>query len=64
MNCALCGRAIPNYDPEFHRLKMLDDAHALDICPACIERFEQWRGETYAKLFPTKAMKKRFGENR
>jgi len=59
MNCHLCDQAIAGYSPAFHLLKA-DETRAFDICPACIDKFVQWQGRVIGKLFPTKALKKRF----
>jgi hypothetical protein len=61
MNCSLCGKLIRNYDPVYNCLE-IDEAHAADICPDCIEKFLKWQQGIYARLFPTSAMKKRFGQ--
>jgi hypothetical protein len=63
MKCNLCGQPIKDYDPAFHHLK-LDDSHSAEICPECSDRFVKWQGSKYLKLFPTSAMKKRYGGNR
>jgi hypothetical protein len=42
----------------------IDEQHAADICQKCIDKFVKWQGAIYADLFPTKAMKKRFGKGR
>jgi hypothetical protein len=57
MKCALCGKNIENYDTVLHRLK-IDDTCSIDICQECIDKFVKWQGIKYAKLFPTKSMKK------
>jgi hypothetical protein len=60
MNCNLCNHPIKDYDPVFHHLT-IDDSHAADICPGCMDKIVKWQGSIYANLFPTKAMKKRYG---
>lgn len=62
MDCALCHTTIERYEPSFHHLK-IDEKHAVDICPDCIEKFSKWQQQQLATLFPTKAMKK-YIENR
>ena len=59
MKCNLCNQPIKDYDTEFHHLK-IDDSRAVDICPECIDKFVKWQGSKYAKLFPTRALKKRY----
>ena len=61
MNCKLCDRPIVGYDPAFHRL-VLDEAHAAAICPDCIEKFVKWQRGVFARLFPTTAVKRRYGK--
>jgi len=61
MKCRLCEKDIENYSADFNHL-FLDKAHSADICLDCARKFSNWQGEIIAKLFPTKAMKKRFGE--
>jgi hypothetical protein len=62
MNCKLCDRPIGKYDPAFHRLE-IDEAHAADFCPDCIEKFVKWQRGIFARLFPTAAVKKRYGRS-
>ena len=62
MNCNLCNQPIKNYDERFHHLK-IDDIHSVDICPECADKFFKWQGGILSKLYPTKAMKKRYGRN-
>jgi hypothetical protein len=59
MKCVLCGQPIKNYNEEFHRLK-IDDSCSADICQDCIDKFMRWQGSKIAKLFPTRALKKRY----
>lgn len=61
MKCTLCGRPIQNYDAICNHLE-IDEAHAADICTECIDKFVKWQQGKYARLFPTSAMKKRFGK--
>ena len=61
MNCKLCDRPIDKYDPAFHRLE-IDEAHAADFCPDCIEKFVTWQRGIFARLFPTTAVKKKYGK--
>ena len=61
MNCSLCGKPIKNYDPVYHHL-VIDESRAADICPACVDKFLKWQQGIYARLFPTAAIKKRFGK--
>ncbi len=60
MNCTLCGKEIENYNVEFHRFEPDKDKTA-DICPNCADKFLKWQGRKFAALFPTAAMKKRYG---
>lgn len=57
--CKLCERTIANYSPEFNHLE-IDETHAVDICRDCLDKIFKWQQQIYAKLFPTKASKKRF----
>jgi hypothetical protein len=61
MNCTLCGKAIRNYDAVSNHLA-IDETHAADICPECIDKFVKWQQSIYARLFPTSAVKKRFAK--
>ena len=58
--CNLCEKIIPKYDAKYHHL-IIDERHAVDICPVCIAAFAKWQGKQIAMLFPTKAVKKRYG---
>ncbi len=59
MKCVLCGKEITDYDPEFNHLKV-DETREVDICRGCLDKIGKWQGKIMAKLFPTKAMKRRF----
>jgi hypothetical protein len=61
MKCALCEKDIENYHSEFQHF-VIDEKHAADICGGCIDKFLKWQSKKFAVLFPTSAMKKRFGE--
>jgi hypothetical protein len=61
MQCNLCGTDIADYSAEFNHL-VIDEHHAVDICPGCIDKFVKWQGKKLAVLFPTKALKRRYGE--
>jgi hypothetical protein len=60
MKCSLCEKSINNYNPTFNHLT-IDEKHAVDICPDCLDKLVKWQSGIYATLFPTKALKKRFG---
>jgi len=62
VNCVLCKKLIYNYQPAFNCL-MIDKSHAVDICPACIDKFVKWRQGISATLFPTKIAKKWSGKS-
>jgi len=55
--CTLCEKRIANYSPEFNHLE-IDNAHSVDICRACLDKIFKWQQGIYARLFPTKVMKK------
>jgi hypothetical protein len=61
MNCTLCKKPIEKYDPLLNHLK-IDESLAADICQGCIDKFGKWQRGIYARLFPTTAVKKRYGE--
>jgi len=61
MDCLLCKKPIKNYNPIFNHMK-IDESCSVDICQDCIDKFNKHQGSLSAKLYPTKAMKKRFGE--
>jgi uncharacterized protein with PIN domain len=63
MKCHLCNQPIKEYHPSLHHLQ-INNEHAVDICPDCIKKFFKWQGSIYASLFPTKTMKKRFGDKK
>lgn len=63
MQCHLCNQTIKECHPALHHLK-IDETHEVDICQGCIDKFVQWQGSIIAKLFPTSALKKRYGEKR
>ncbi|MEK6960380.1 MAG: hypothetical protein AABX47_04350 [Nanoarchaeota archaeon] len=58
MICALCKSTIEKYDPTLNHL-VIDESCSADICQGCIDKFFKWQQGLYARLFPTKAMKKR-----
>ena len=59
----LCNKPIQNYDSTSHHLK-IDESHEVDICQECIDKFVKWQGSIISRLFPTKALKKRYGESK
>ena len=61
MKCTLCDKTIDKYDADFNHL-IIDEQHAADICPECVDKFMDWQKKIIAVLFPTKALKKRYGE--
>ncbi|VVB75725.1 Uncharacterised protein [Candidatus Tiddalikarchaeum anstoanum] len=61
MKCSLCEKEIIKYDAEFNHLT-IDEQHAVDICPECIDKFVKWHSKIIATLFPTKALKKKYSE--
>jgi hypothetical protein len=61
MKCTLCGKPIHNYEAAYNHLE-IDETHAADICRDCIDKFFKWQQGIYARLFPTSAVKKRFGK--
>ena len=63
MDCTLCKKPIEKYNLSFNHL-VIDKSSSVDICQDCIDKFFKWQGELYTKLFPTNAMKKRFGKNK
>ena len=60
MDCSLCKKPIENYSREAHNIAMAGSCLA-DICDDCADRIVKWQGKRLARMFPTKAMKKRFG---
>ena len=62
MKCTLCKKEIKNYNPEFNLL-MIDESVSAEICADCINKFVKWQQKLFAQLFPTTAMKKRFGQS-
>ncbi len=60
--CALCGKAILDYYPGFNRLDL--EEGSVDLCQDCIGRFLEWQQRNLARLFPTRAAKRRFGREK
>jgi hypothetical protein len=58
--CVLCEKPINNYNAGFNHFK-IDESQEVDICLECVDKFSKWQQSILAKLFPTKAAKKRFG---
>lgn len=63
MDCTICKKPIEKYDSRLNHL-VIDENVSIDICQSCIDKFLKWQGEIFATLFPTSAMKKRFGKNK
>jgi ribosomal protein L16/L10AE len=63
MKCNLCEKEIENYSSQFNHFE-IDEMHSIEICRNCLEKMMKWRQGIYAKLFPTKIFKKRFGETK
>jgi uncharacterized protein with PIN domain len=59
LKCSLCEKEIEAYSPEFNKL-VIDESHAFDLCRECVDKFDHWRGQVLARLFPSRQMKKRF----
>ena len=62
MKCTLCKKDINNYTIEFNHLK-IDETNSIDICQDCLEKLVNWQKTNYAKLFPTKTLKKIYKKN-
>jgi hypothetical protein len=62
MKCVICNKDIENYTPEFHELKV-DNSHSVTICNECVDKIMKWQGNIVGKLFPTTAMKIRYGKS-
>jgi hypothetical protein len=60
MKCNLCEKPIEEYHPELNHLR-IDDTHEVDICPECLSKLVKWQGGVITRLFPTSAMKKKYG---
>jgi hypothetical protein len=60
IDCILCKKPLLRYDSAFNHLR-IDESHAVDICSDCIDKFLKWQQGTFARLFPTSAMKRRYG---
>lgn len=56
MKCKLCEKEIQNYNQEFNQLEL--DNSKVEICSNCITKISKWQTKNYAKLFPTKTMKR------
>ncbi len=61
MKCNLCEKPITDYKAEFNHL-VIDDTHSVKICSECFDKLVKWQGRIMADLFPTKALKKRYGK--
>jgi hypothetical protein len=60
MKCNLCEKPINDYNSDLNHLT-IDEKHSVKICLECIDKFTKWQGKIYSMLFPTKALKRRFG---
>jgi len=60
MECVICKKPIEKYNPILNNLK-IEENYNVDICQKCTDKFIKWQQGIFAQLFPTKAMKKRFG---
>ena len=58
MKCSLCRKEIENYSREFNHLE-IDELNSVEICQECIDKFIKWQGKIFAKLFPTRTLKKK-----
>ena len=61
MICKICNNEIKKYNLMLNNFK-IDDSNSVDICLDCTDKFLKWQGNTFAKLFPTTMMKKRFNK--
>lgn len=63
VKCDLCKKPIQKYNSDFNHLK-IDESHSIDVCQDCVDKFVKWQQKIFVRLFPTKALKKRYLENR
>jgi len=61
MKCHICGQPIRDYQHTLHHVT-INESVGVDMCQDCVDKIIRWQGSIYAKLFPTTAMKKRFGQ--
>jgi hypothetical protein len=59
MKCKLCENEIADHNQSLAQFR-IDEKNSVNICQDCADKFLKWQGSVIAKLFPTKAMKKRF----
>jgi hypothetical protein len=62
MDCSLCKKPIQKYDVTLNHL-IIDESNSADICQDCIDKFFKWQQGIFAQLFPTNALKKRYGRD-
>lgn len=60
MKCTICNEEIQKYNLDFNNLK-IDEFKSVDICQDCIDKFVKWQQKLFVKIYPTSALKKRFG---
>jgi hypothetical protein len=58
--CALCKRPIGKFSPILNRFDL--DGRPIDLCQSCIDKFLKWQQGIFARLYPTNALKKKFGK--
>ncbi len=61
MKCNLCEKQIEKYDKLIHHL-VIDESHEFDICEDCVKKLRNWQLKVISVLFPTKSLKKKFGD--
>lgn len=59
MRCSLCEQPIDHHSPEIHTLRLHAD-RVVELCDACTRAILDWQVEKLARLFPTRALKRRF----
>ena len=59
MYCVICKHEIKHYSQEFNQLTINEQIN-VEICQDCIDKFIKWQQRKFAKLLPTKALKKMY----
>jgi len=61
MKCKICEEEIIGYNKTLNSLN-INKEKKVEICQECIDKFLKWQQIIFAKLFPTKIIKRRYEE--
>jgi hypothetical protein len=62
MECFFCKVEIMHYNHEFNQF-IINEFNKVNLCQTCIDKFNKWQQKKFAKILPTKTLKKMYPDN-